>query len=179
MLKKTLSVVGLATALILGGSAAALADGYPVGVAVTASDTTPTVGQPITVTATGLDDYEGEEVTFATSGAGTTLSSIVLASGSITTVDKTVADGAASATFTASRAGTYTIAVLDANVELGEVTVTVAAAGGGSGGTGGTGALPATGSTVPGAVIWAGVGAIGLGGIAIAAVAARRRAAKN
>jgi hypothetical protein len=173
MFKKTLTVVGIAAAFVLGSSAAAVADDYPVDAPVTVSDTTPAPGQPVTITATDLGDYE--TVTFSTSGAGASLSSIVLAAGSGVSVDKPVTDGTASATFSSSQAGTFVVSVSAGGEVLSSVTLTVAAAAGAGGGTGG--GLPATGGSVPAAVIWAGAGAIGLGGIAVAAVAARRRAA--
>ncbi|WP_019181008.1 hypothetical protein [Microbacterium yannicii] len=180
MIKKTLSVVGIAAALILGGSAAAVAD-YTVDAPVAISDTTPAPGQPITITASNLEGLD--VVTFSTSGAGASLASIVLASGSGVAVDKEVVNGSASAVFTASQEGTFVVTVSADGEVLGSTTLVVDAAnagtGTGTGGTGGSGTLPATGGNVPGAVIWAGVGAVGLGGIAVAAVAARRRAASQ
>jgi LPXTG-motif cell wall-anchored protein len=173
MLKKTLTAVAIAGALLFTGAAGANAAGdYPVGVTVTAGSATITVGGSTTVTATGLGELE--TVYFGTDGTpGGSVSSIVRAAGT-GPVAKPVVDGSASATFTASAAGTFTIAVSDGETVLGTTTVTVAAAGSGGGGT-----LPATGSEIPAAAIWLGAGAIGIGGIAIAAAVARRRAATN
>lgn len=168
MFKKILSVVGIAAAISLGTAAAASA--YPADVEVVAESATVAPGVPVTITATGLGTLE--TVTFSATGGS--LASIVVASAG-TSVDKPVADGTASAEFTATTPGTYTISVLADGEVLGSTTVTVAAAGSGAGG--GSGSLPATGGTVPAAAIWVGVGALGLGAIAVAAVGARRRAA--
>ncbi len=173
MFKKAFATVAVAGLLVLGGAGAASAD-YTVGVPGTVSDTTPAVGQPITVTFNELGDLE--TVFFSvTPSTGATLASIVVAS-SGGGVSKPVSNGSASATFTAQTAGTYTVSVSDGETTIGSVTLNVAAAGSGSGSTG-AGELPATGGEVPGAIIWLGVGAIGLGGIAVAAAVARRRAA--
>ncbi|GAA5093741.1 hypothetical protein GCM10025760_24270 [Microbacterium yannicii] len=172
MLKKTLAAAGIAGALILGSSAAAFAD-YPATAPVTAGDTTLTVGQSTTITANDLGDYTSVDFSVNPT-SGSTLSSIVVAAaaGGVT---KPVANGTASATFTANAAGTYTVTVAATDGALGSVTISVAAAGS----TPAPGALPATGGTIPAAAIWVGVGAVGLGGIAVAAVAARRRTQKN
>lgn len=176
MFKKLLSAAGIAAAIVLGTAAAAsAASGYPAGVTLTASAATIAPGGSTTITATGLGDLQ--TVYFGVGGTGGSLSSIVLASGAGTSVAKPVSNGSASATFTASTAGEYVVSVSDGETVLDTVTITVAAAGAGTGGGGAGPQLPATGGTVPAAVIWAGVGAIGLGGIAVAAVAARRRAA--
>lgn len=172
MFKKAFAAIAVAGLLVLGGAGAASAD-YPTDVPGTVSDTTPVVGQPVTITFSELGDLE---VVFfsVTPSTGATLASIVLASGG-GSVQKPVTDGSASATFTAQTAGTYVVSVSDGETTIGSVTLDVAAAGSGSGG--GSGELPATGGTVPAAYIWLGVGAIGLGGIAVAAAVARRRAA--
>jgi hypothetical protein len=178
-MKKLLTAVGIAAVIILGGSSAANATYPDPGDNVEVSNPAPAVGQPITITATGLGDLP--TVVFSVNAPGATLASIVVASTGGSSVTKPVVDGTASAQFTATTPGDYTILVsdLEGNV-VGSVGVTVAAAGAGSGDGAGDGSgLPPTGGTVPAAVIWAGVGAVGLGGIAVAAVAARRRAAKN
>lgn len=175
MFKKTLAAAAVAALLVLGGSAAAHAD-YADELTLTATPPTITVGGSTTITASGLGDLE--TAYFGTDGTpGGSISSIVRASSS-GAVAKTVVDGTATATFTASAPGTFTIAVGDGENVLATTTVTVTAAstGGGSGGTGGSGTLPATGGTVESAALWLGLGAIGIGGIAVAAVAARRRA---
>ena len=173
MFKKALATIAVAGLLVLGGAGAALAD-YPSDAPVTAGDTTLTVGQSTTITANDLGDYTS--VTFSVSPAGAALSSIVLASGTGSSVEKPVVNGSASATFTANAPGSYVVTVSGEGETLGSVTMSVAAAPSGSG-AGGSGELPATGGTVPAAFIWLGVGAIGLGGIAVAAAVARRRAA--
>ena len=172
MFKKTAAALAVAGLLVLGGAGAASAD-YPAGVPGTVSDTTPAVGQSVTVTFTELGDLE--TVFFSvTPSTGATLASIVVASSGGSSVEKPVSNGSASASFTAQTAGTYVVSVSDGETTIGSVTLNVAAAGSGSGGSG---QLPATGGEVPGAIIWLGVGAIGLGGIAVAAAVARRRAA--
>ncbi|MFE5407261.1 LPXTG cell wall anchor domain-containing protein [Microbacterium sp. NPDC056569] len=177
MFKKAFAAIAVAGLLVLGGAGAASAD-YPSDVTVTAGSATITVGGSTAVTASGLGDLQ--TVFFAVSGGtGGSLSSIVLASGGGSTVEKSVTDGSATATFTASAVGTYNVSVSDGETTIGQTTITVTAAGTSTGGSGGSGELPATGGTVPAAFVWLGVGAIGLGGIAVAAAVARRRAAGN
>ncbi|MGX1701070.1 hypothetical protein [Microbacterium sp. NPDC055357] len=172
MLKKTLAVVGLAGALMIGSASAAFADNYPPAANVTVAAPTITPGGSTVITATGLGDRTS--VTFSVSGSpGATLTSLVVAAGTpYASVDKPVVDGTASATFSASAPGNFVVTVSDGATILGTTSITVAdpAGAGGSGSE-----LPPTGGAVPATVIWAGVGAIGLGGIAVAAVAARRR----
>ncbi|AZC12328.1 hypothetical protein [Microbacterium sp. ABRD28] len=183
MLKKTLSAAGIAGLLVLGAASAAQADDYATDVETVAGDVTLTPGQATVITAQNVDGT----VTFATSGAGVsenTLTSIAFAAavGSDTAVKQADENRTAQATFTAPTAGgTYTINITDGDGDTDSVTLTVAAAGSGTGGTGGTGGtLPATGSdAVPAAAIWLGAGAVGLGGIAVTAAVARRRAAAN
>lgn len=176
MLKKTLAAVALAGALILGTAAAASAGTYPDTAPVTAASPTITVGGSTVITATGLGDRD--TVTFAhNAGASGSIASIAFASASTTSVDKSVTAGTASATFSASAPGTYTVSVLDGSAVLGSVQVTVAAAGSGSDASGG--GLPDTGGAIPVGAVWLGVGVIGLGGIALAAVSARRRTQKS
>ncbi|MFB8388040.1 hypothetical protein ACFC3F_12965 [Microbacterium sp. NPDC055910] len=175
MLKKTLAVVGLAGALMIGSASAAFADNYPPAANVTVAAPTITPGGSTVITATGLGDRTS--VTFSVSGSpGATLTSLVVAAGSsYASVNKPVVDGTASATFSASTPGNFTVTISDGATILGTSSISVAdpAGAGGSGGSGSE--LPPTGGAVPATVIWAGVGAIGLGGIAVAAVAARRR----
>ncbi|WP_431797725.1 hypothetical protein [Microbacterium kunmingense] len=182
MIKKTLTAVGIAGVLVLGGSSAAFA-GYASDVDVTADDVTLTPGQATVITANNVDGT----TTFSTSGVGVsenTLTSISFAAAvaSDTAVKEAGDDRTAQATFTAPTAGgTYLITVTDEDGDTDAIQITVAAAstGGGSGsGTGGS--LPATGGdAVPAAAIWLGAGAVGLGGIAVTAAVARRRAAAS
>lgn len=181
MLKKTLTASGIAGLLVLGGAAAAQADEYPADVAVVADDTTLTPGQATVLTANNVDG----QVTFTTSGPGVsenTLTSVAFAAavGTDSAVKQADENRVARATFTAPTAGgTFTINIVDEDGDSQSITLTVAAAStGGAGGTGGS--LPATGGdAVPAAAIWLGAGAVGLGGIAVTAAVARRRAAAN
>lgn len=188
MFKKILAATGVAGLLVLGASSAAMADEeYVATLNVTAQDPTLTPGQATTVTVT---DAAPGDVLFGTDGPGVesdTLTSISFAadSGGVSAVTKVAGeDGVASATFTAPNvsSGTYVVTVTDSTGEFGQVTLTVGTAtapGAGSGsGTGTGGSLPATGgNAVPAAAVWLGAGAVGLGGIAITAAVARRRAA--
>jgi len=178
MLKKSLAAVGLAGALLIGTASAAIADGYPPAAVITVPAPTIVPGQSTIITATGLGDRT--EVTFAVAGSpGATLTSIVMAaSAPYASVVKPVTDGTASATFTASTPGSFTITVRDGDTILSTTVISVVDPAS-AGGVGTGGGLPPTGGTVPATVIWAGVGAIGLGGIAVAAVAARRRTPIN
>jgi hypothetical protein len=173
MIKKALSAAAVAGLLVLGGAAAAHADGYVPTVTCTVTPTPVTVGATATISCTG---FTLDTALFGVATGDGTVSSIVRAAGSGTVVEKPVADGSASASYTAPTApGTYTVLVAQTDGEttqdVAEVSVTVAAASGG-----GTGVLPVTGSTIPAAAIWLGVGAVGIGGIAVAAGVARRRA---
>lgn len=175
MLKKTVTAVGIAGLLVLGGASAAQA--YPSDVPATAGDATLAPGESTTVTASDVDG----DVTFSTSGPGVTddtLSSIAFlaASGSSSVVKPANADRVATATFTAPNVtGTYTIQIVDGDGDTGSVTISVTATGAGAGD--GSGGLPATGGAIPAAALWLGVGVIGMGGIAVTAAVARRRAA--
>lgn len=180
MLKKTLTATGIAGLLVLGGASAAMADGYETDVEATAGDVTLTPGQATVITASNVDG----QVVFETSGPGVsenTLTSISFAAvvSSDTAIKQADANRTAQATFTAPTAGgSYDITITDAQGDRQVITVTVAAANAGGSGTGGS--LPATGGdAVPAAAVWLGAGAVGLGGIAVTAAVARRRAAAN
>lgn len=191
MLKKTLASVGIAGMLVLGGVAtgsAAFADNYPVNEGVTISDNTLAPGASAVVTVIGGSFDPGSQVTFSTSGPGVvanTLTSLVQAavSGSSSVVKTASAEGGATANFTAPTGVTGTYSILAEGVRNGQpasfvvdVSVVAASAGGSTGTGTANGALPATGGDVPVAALWLGVGAIGIGGIAVAAGVARRRA---
>ena len=173
MFKKTFAAIAVAGLLVLGGASAASADYTPDRpVTVTISDSTPGVGQTITITFNNLN-VPFVRIT-VTPGQGVTIASLVHAAGT-GGVEKQVVDGSASVQFTASQTGTYTVNAVDADGNVvGTQTITV-----GTAAASGTDQLPATGGEVPGAIIWLGVGAVGLGGIAVAAAVARRRAAAN
>ncbi|TQK18643.1 hypothetical protein FBY40_1132 [Microbacterium sp. SLBN-154] len=193
MFKKFLAAAGVAGLLVLGTAAAANADAdYTATLEVTAGDAVLEPGQSTVLTVNGVADGT---VIFGTEGVGVepnTLSSIAFAAEFPTSiVEKQAVNGSASATFTAPQiTGTYVVTVFDSAGEFGQISITVGAVGsggpGGSGGAGGgtgaegTGSLPATGgNAIPAAAIWLGAGAVGLGGIAITAAVARRRAAAN
>jgi len=173
MLKKTLAAVGIAGMLILGSATSAFAGTYPPTADVSVSAPSVAPGGIVTITAEGLGDRTS--VTFDHNApAGSTLSSLSFAAAVGGSVVKSVSAGTSSARFSSTTPGTYTIRVLDGASVLGSASVTVTASGAGAD----TG-LPDTGGSVPAAAIWAGVGLIGVGGIALAAVAARRRTQKH
>lgn len=184
MFKKTLTVIGVSAALILGGSAAASADTYPVPPGgVEATDTTIAPGETVTLT---VNEIQGEtSATFTASGGSSTLASVVFASAGGSSVTKSVVGGSTSAAFTPLSEGDHTIVVVGGSgATLASIVISVdesfrggAAGGTGSGGTGGSGGLAITGSDVPVTALWFGAGALGLGGIAVAAGVARKRAA--
>ncbi|WP_448710942.1 hypothetical protein [Microbacterium profundi] len=176
-MKKTLTSLALAGILVVGGASAANAETYPVdGPGIVASDTTPAVGQPITLTVTVPDGIP--EVTFSITGApaGSTLASTVYAASNKIdlSVVKSVSNNTASAVFTPSAAGTFRVTVTAPGMDPMYIDVVVGA--GTSGTDNGNDDLATTGGDVPAGVIWAGVGALGLGGIAVGAAALRRRA---
>lgn len=182
MIRKTLVAAGIAGALVFAGSAAANAAYTPGAdpddgvIDITVSDQAVTPGSPVTITAGDLD---GPTATFAIAGgpSGATLSSIVFAAAQ-PSVEKDVENGFASATFEAATPGEYTITVASGDQEPQTIAVTVATAA--AGGTGsGSGTLPATGGTLPVEALWLGVGVLGLGGIAVTAAVARRRATSS
>ncbi len=173
MLKKTFAVAVVAGALLFTGASAANAETYPVDPGdITVSDPTPVPGQPIVITIVDID-ISINVVTFFTTDAGVTLSSIV-PTAVTSSVDKTVVDGEASATFVAAAPGDYTVTATDedGNV-IAVVPIEVVAA------DGDAGELPSTGGTIPAAALWIGAGALGLGGVAVVAATARRRAAQR
>ncbi|WP_194397528.1 sortase [Microbacterium atlanticum] len=176
MIKKSFAALAIAGALVFGGAAgAAVADPYPPEGGVTASDTTPAPGQSVVLRVTGIEGETSATFSITSGPAGASLASIVFASAG-TSVTKPVVNGTAEASFTASASGTYVIAVTGGSgANLGSITLTV----GSAAGAGGSGTLPATGGAVPAAAIWVGVGALGLGGIAVAAGVARKRAASS
>ena len=184
MLKKTLAVAGIAGLLLLGGASAASAD-YTIDENITSTGGGTTApGDPVVITFSGIPDELTDDgtVEFAVTGGpgGATLSSLVFASAAGATVSKTVVGGSASATFVSETPGTFTISLINPPSQVIATTTVVvavpAAAGGAGSGSGASGGLPATGGTVPVGAIWLGVGAIGIGGIAVVAGVARRRA---
>ncbi|MDE0545405.1 hypothetical protein [Microbacterium sp. C7(2022)] len=191
MKKKIFAVAAIAAAVSLAGSSAAFADEYPSDVVCVASPASIAPGATSTITCSSETGFIPGEVTgvFATSGPGvvdgTTLSSIVLASadGSASVTKTSSTDGVFTATFTAPTVTettdyTVTLSPEDGDV-VGSTTITVAVDDAAAGGEGGEDGLPATGGAAPMAAIWLGVGAVGIGGIAVAAAVARRRSAGN
>lgn len=181
-MKKTLTSLALAGMLVVGGASAATAAGYPVDEPdIVASDTTPVAGQPVTLTVRVPDGIT--EVTFTINGApvGSTLTSMVHAAAA--TVDlsvvKPVVNNTASAVFTPAGNGTFTVMVTAPGMDPISLNVVVGAATDPGAGEENSDDLATTGGDVPAGVIWAGVGAIGLGGIAVATAAARRRSKSN
>lgn len=176
MIKKTLTTVGIAGLLIFGASTAANAAAYPPVVDGTTSATVVAPGQPATIGFAFPGYEDGTTVTFVVTGenvSGVTLASIVSTAVSSKSIDKTIAGGSASVQFASSTGGTFTVTPFIDGRQVGNaVSVTVDASSGSASGP----ALPATGSEVPAAALWLGVGAVGIGGIAIAAGVARRRA---
>jgi len=186
VLKKVFATVGLAVLLALGGGSAASA--YPATASCSANPTTFAVGGSTTILCVGLRPLITGTLTVTGPGVQPgSLSSIVLAGavGSASVTKTTTPEGTVAVTFTGPIVpGAYTISLVAEDGASGSTTVNVVPAGGsGTGGTsggtqsgtGGTG-LSATGGTVPAAAIWFGVGAVGLGAIAVAAAASRRRA---
>lgn len=180
-MKKTITSLALAGILVLGGASAAFADRYPDEEPdIVASDTTPVAGQPVTLTVQVPDGIN--EVTFSIEGApaGSTLASMVHAAAA--TVDlsvvKPVVDNTASAVFTPAGNGTFTVLVTAPGMDPISLDVVVGAAVAPGAGED-PDDLATTGGEVSAGVIWAGVGALGLGGIAVATAAARRRSNSN
>lgn len=179
MLRKTAAALAVAGVIALGSATPAFADTYPVDISCTASPATVAVGQTTTITCSGL---EPGPVTFTVTGPGITsaaLASVAAAATSSASIDKIAsAEGVASFQLTPPAPGTFVVTVADQETSATAVTLTVASgAGTGTGGSASGGGLAVTGGSVAGEVVWLGVGALGLGGIAVAAAVARRRAA--
>ena len=176
MIKKSLAALAVVGILTLGGASAAMADGYAAQVGCTANPNPIAVGATSVITCTGLQPNVTGTLTVTGPGVtGDTLSSIVFAgaTGTDSVTKTTSAEGTVSVNFKGPAAGNYTV-TLESQGQTGSATVTVTAAS-----TGGGSGLPATGGEVPAAAIWLGVGAIGIGGIAVAAAVARRRASSE
>jgi len=182
MLKKSLTAAAIAGFLVLGGASAASAANYPPVVPGTSSASVVVPGQPATVGFSFPGYEDGTTVTFVITGAdvsGVTLATIVRTAVTSKSIDKTISGGSASVVFQSSKGGAFTVTpYIDGRVVGTPVTLTVdASAGtGGPDASGPSAGLPATGSELPAAALWLGVGAVGIGGIAIAAGVARLRA---
>lgn len=179
MLRKTAAALAVAGVIALGSATPAFA--YPV-TPVAGCTVTPasfTAGVPSTIACVGLP---AGPTTFTVVGPGVTpgaIASVASASASASaSVTKTAGeDGAVSATFTPPQTASYSITVVDAEGATVVSETLPAASGTGTGGSASGGGLAVTGGSVAGEVVWLGVGALGLGGIAVAAAVARRRAA--
>jgi hypothetical protein len=183
MLKKAFAAIGLAALLTLGGAAAASAGTYPPTVACTAGAATLSVGQSTVITCSSLPPNVTGTITVTGPGVvPDTLSSVVMSAavGTSSVKKTTTAEGTVSVNFKGPIVpGSYTVTLVADNGQSGATTVTVVdpqASGGSTGGAGGGAGLPVTGGTLPAAAVWLGLGAVGLGGIAVVAAAARRRA---
>ncbi len=179
-MKKTLTGAALAGLLVLGGASMATAATYPdEGPVITTPVLSPVAGQgvPFTVTVpVGIDS-----VNFRITGAscGSTLASVVTAVPTVDlAVDKAVSNRTATAVLTPGCPGTHTVIASAPGMDPVSLSVVVAAPAA-AGGSGSGSDLAATGGAVPAGVIWAGVGALGLGGIVIAGAAARRRSTSS
>lgn len=182
-MKKTLTALVIAGAFVCGGAAPAFASYAVPAPTCSVSPASVVAGATAVVTCEYDEAFEGETVRFSVSGAGIRqgdLAMIAFADTANTaTVDRVVTNGTASTQFVTSTAGVHTVDMtygtdggetLDVPVE---VTVTSSAAGSSASGSG---SLPVTGGSVPTEAVWIGVGALALGGIAVAAAVARRRA---
>ncbi|WP_396668812.1 hypothetical protein [Microbacterium sp. R86528] len=183
-MKKSLTALAIAGALVFSGAAATSAAAYtPVGPSAPGIIS---VGSPVTFTFDGLADFNGQTLTFVLTGenaSGATLASMVFTSTTSAGVAKTVVDGSVDVTVTVASEGSYTLTGYDADGNA-VAAASFATSGVGTDGselpaTGDEDALPATGGDAPLGALWLGAGALGLGGIAVAAGVARRRSASQ
>lgn len=180
MSKRLLISAFLAGAVALGaglvGAQAASADDYPPVVGCTASPPTLVVGQTSIITCTG---FVPGPVTFSVTGEGVvpgTLSSIVKTVVGTSTVDKTAnAEGTVSVAFLAPSVGGFTVSVSAPEQPGRTVDIQVTAPTPTPTPTSTTPGLPPTGGEIPAIALWAGVGVLAAGGIALATATARRR----
>lgn len=179
MLKKTAAALAVAGVIALGSASPAFA--YPVDpeAGCTVSPAAFTAGTPSVISCVGLP---AGPTTFTVAGPGVgpgVIASVAsaAASGSASVTKDASAEGTVSATFTPPQTASYSITVVDAEGATVASETLPAASGTGTGGSASGGGLAVTGGSVAGEVVWLGVGALGLGGIAVAAAVARRRAA--
>jgi hypothetical protein len=180
MLKKTLVAVGIAALIALGSPLAASAAPpapYPANITCRAAAATVRSGETTVINCSGLQPNITGVITVTGPGVTPdTLSSIVFAApiGTSSVTKTTSPEGTVSVNFKGPiTPGAYTVTLVAENGQEGEAVVEVVVPDAASGSEDG---LPVTGGTVSPAAIWLGVGAVGLGGIAVAAAAARRRA---
>lgn len=181
MLKKTLAATVVAGALLFGGaSAASAANNYPP-VTPSGSTITVTAGATATVTfdASGLPAID-TSVNFTITGpSSVSFGSIVAAATTVTSqTTEPIVNDTATVSFTTTVPGTYTVSAAGAQSAQSLGTVTVAVAAVASDGVP-IDRLQATGGEMSTAALWVGAGALGLGGLAVVAATARRRAAQR
>lgn len=123
MLRRMMTAIVLAGALVAGGAVAASAN--PAAPGVTADPASIEVDGEATVTATGLGGLETAYFGLDATPGG----EFVLESGErATTAEVSVSDGTATVVFTATQPGTFTVAVGNGETPLAQVEVTVEAA---------------------------------------------------
>ncbi|MEJ1156010.1 hypothetical protein [Microbacterium marmarense] len=180
-MKKSLTALAIAGALVFSGAAATSAAAYTPSTDYGASTSVIVPGSVVTFTFGDLAAFNGQTLSFVLTGenaSGATLASMVFTSTTSASVDKTVVDGSVAVDVTVASEGSYTLTGYDADgnaVAVASFATSSAAAGG----TDGEDALPATGGDAPLGALWLGAGALGLGGIAVAAGVARRRSASQ
>jgi hypothetical protein len=178
MRSRIIAIVGIAGALTVVGAGASHADTYPPALSCVVSSPTLDPGQSTVIECGGDGAIEsGTSAVFTVSGPGASTGTLaaVFAPVGTTQVTKTVTDdGSVSATFTApevTSTSTYTISVSDAAgrfAATAAVTVNAAA-------EGGDGPFSGTGGGLPTWLIWVGLGALGLGVVAVIVAINRKR----
>lgn len=123
MLKKVTAAIALATAFVLAGSAAAVAQGSPE---LTAEPASVSVGEETTVTATGLGGLETAYFGLDGTPGGTLIDPTTDQPTNL--YEAPASNGEATARFSATQPGTFTVAVGDGETVLTTTTVTVTAA---------------------------------------------------
>ncbi|MEV8268623.1 LPXTG cell wall anchor domain-containing protein [Microbacterium sp. NPDC076911] len=189
-MKKSLTALAIAGALVFSGAAATSAAAYTPSTDYGASTSIIVPGSPVTFTFSDLAAFEGLTLSFFLTGegaSGATLASMVFTSTTSAGVDKVVSGGSVAVTVTVATEGSYTLtgydsegnAVASASFATSSSTSTSTSSSTSGSTTDGSDSLPATGGEASLAVVWLGAGALGLGGIAVAAGVARRRSASQ
>lgn len=166
-MKKLIAAIVLAGAALIATPAAANAAGYVPTSNVTVTGST--VAGGTTIINFGPGSFVGNEtVNISVTGAG----AVTLGALPTTTVSKAYVASASGAvsprvTLPAGASGTYTLTATGAtsgNVGTAAITATPAAGAAAVGASGGTGSLAFTGGTISALALWAGGGAVVLGG---------------
>lgn len=147
----------------------------PQGAELTTESATITTGQTTTVTATGLGGLESASFGLGGTPGGS------FSPGGETSVTSPVTDGKATAVFTASEAGSFTIAVSDGETVLATTIVTVTAAATPSAAPTET-PMPISANTddgIPAWVIWLIVGIVIAAAVIVTVVVLNRRRARK